>query len=242
ACDIRHLGQSLRDFGLIRQKLADMATLYFVAEAALYRTGDLIDSAFHANDGSIDGNRKAAEEFAVECSAVKVFSTECESRIVDDALQIYGGYGFTEEFPIARVYRDARVSRIYEGTNEINRLFIADRLYRKLRDGAITMCPDSFVSELCAKAYSKYESGQVVLGALSDLTILSYVEQSARTRARHGGLAAAAHGRFVNWANCQAAQAYQTITGEAVQIPASNLGHVDDLAEALLTTRRPVSF
>jgi alkylation response protein AidB-like acyl-CoA dehydrogenase len=121
ALDRRQFGQPIASFGLIRKKFAEMAARFYVAESMIYRTGALIDTAFAGSVGSPGANMAAAEEFSVECSMCKVFSTEAQAFIVDEALQVYGGYGFTEEFPIARIYRDARVSRIYEGTNEINR-------------------------------------------------------------------------------------------------------------------------
>lgn len=243
AKDRRQFGRSLSDFGLIQQKLADMASFYFAAESALYRTGANIDAAFAQYGGTIDGNRQAAEEFAVECSAAKVLSTEAEARIVDDALQIYGGYGFTEEFPLARIYRDARVSRIYEGTNEINRLFLADRLKRKSDEGKTSLegSNDSFVSELTTKAYKMFDKNQVTIGALSDLALLNYAEQSARLRgAQAGGIAQAAYERFANWVNLEAAKAYQTVTGEAVTVPKPFNGHVEALSDAVLSRRGPV--
>ena len=242
AKDRKQFGRSLSEFGLIRQKLADMASFYFAAESTLYRTGSNIDAAFDLYGGTIDGNRAAAEEFAVECSASKVLATEVESRIVDEALQIYGGYGFTEEFPLARMYRDARVSRIYEGTNEINRIFLADRLKRKVDEGkaSLTGC-GSFVSDLTARAFKAFEKDQVIVGALSDLVLLTYAEQSARLRAaKVGGIAQSAYERFTNWANCEAALAYQTVLGESVTVPAPHKGHVDDLADAILAKRAPL--
>jgi alkylation response protein AidB-like acyl-CoA dehydrogenase len=243
AMDRKQFGRSISEFGLIRQKLADMAAHYFAVEAALYRTGANIDAAFAAHAGTVDGNRAAAEEFAVECSAVKILATEAEARIVDEALQIYGGYGFTEEFPLARIYRDCRVSRIYEGTNEINRVFLADRLKRRADVGRATLeaVGDSFASELAGKAMAKFGSDQVTVGALSDLLLLTYAEQSARLRARQvGGVAQLAYERFTNWANIQAAMAFQTVTGEPVSVPAPRQGHIDELADAVLANRGPV--
>jgi len=243
AKDRKQFGRSISEFGLIRQKFADMAAFYFAAESAIYRTGENIDRAFDQFGGTIDGNRQAAEEFSVECSAVKVLATEVEARIVDEAVQVYGGYGFTEEFPVARIYRDARVSRIYEGTNEINRVFLADRLKRKSDAGEISLAGagDSFVGELAAKAFTKFEKDQVVIGALSDLAILTYAEQSARLRAKKiGGVAQSAFERFRNWANVQAALAFQVATGESVTIPNPNSGHIDELAEALMAKRSPI--
>lgn len=239
AVDRKQFGRSISEFGLIKQKFADMAALYFAAEAMLYRTGANLDDAFGKSDGSVDQNRAAAEEYAVECSACKVFATEAESMIVDEAIQVYGGYGFTEEFPLARIYRDARVSRIYEGTNEINRIFLADRLVRKGAD--LSGSGDSFISELAARAYRSFSKDQVILGALSDLTILHYAEQSSRMRAaQEGGLAKAAYERFVNWANGQAAAAFQAVTQESVALPASHPGHVDELAAYVLDKRAPL--
>jgi len=135
ALDRKQFKQPIASFGLIEQKFALAAALFFACEAMVYRTGALVDGAFERDGGSIDGNRKAAERYSVECSICKVFSTEAEALIVDECLQVFGGYGFTEEFPIARHYRDARVSRIYEGTNEINRVFIGDRLRLSLSFG-----------------------------------------------------------------------------------------------------------
>ena len=239
ALDRRQFNRPIAEFGLIKQKFADMAALFFAAESMLYRTGVQIDGAFD----EMGATAAAAEEFAVECSACKVFATEAESMIVDEALQVYGGYGFTEEFPIARIYRDARVSRIYEGTNEINRVFLADRLMRRVSEGRASLdsTGDSFISELAGRAYRKFSKDQVVLGALSDLTILTYAEQSARLRANQvGGLSQAAADRFTNWANLRAANAYQTVMGESVAIPAPRPGNVDELADAVLSKKGPI--
>lgn len=244
AQDRRQFGRPLSDFGLIRQKLADMAALYFAAEAALYRTGGLIDAGFEEMGGTVEGRRLAAEEYAVECSAVKVLCTEVEALIVDEALQIFGGYGFTEEFPMARLYRDARVSRIYEGTNEINRVFLADRLVRRLADqGQPQAAGDSFISTLLGQAIGRFDKdNQVLTGALSDITLLSYAEQSARLRAnQEGGLAAEAWKRFANWANPRAAAAFQMATGEALAIPAPQPVDMDALAAHILQRRAPLA-
>lgn len=241
--DRKQFGRSISEFGLIRQKFAEMAARFFAAESMIYRTGALIDDAFERYGGDIAGNRKAAEEYAIECSACKVFSTEAEAFIVDEALQCYGGYGFTEEFPIARHYRDARVSRIYEGTNEINRIFLADRLRKRAEAGTASLeaAGDSFISELAGKAIKEAPSDQIRVGALSDLIMLTYAEQSSRLRAeRVGGHANALYRIFINWANVQAAQRYQLITGEAVTIPAPDQLGVGDVAAAVLEKKGPL--
>ena len=173
----------------------------------------------------------------MECSACKVFATEMESRIVDECLQAYGGYGFTEEFPIARVYRDARVSRIYEGTNEINRIFMADRLVRRANEGKCSLVAsgDSFFSAL-----AHYRKEHKVQGATSDLLMLAYAEHSARVRAAQvGGMAEACYARFVNLAAPLAAAAFQTVTGESVSLPAPRAVSVEDLSEAVYARSGP---
>lgn len=240
AQDRRQFGQRIADFGLIEQKFALMASLFFVAEAMIYRTGNQIDSAFEAVGGTIEGNRKAAEEFAIECSLCKVFSTEIEAIIVDEALQVYGGYGFTEEFPIARHYRDARISRIYEGTNEINRLFIADRFRRKIRDGKISdgSSRDSFIADLADQATKIEFSDQVSMGAFSNLIIYAYAEQSARLRAKRlGGLAQTAFAIAEGWLNARAAEAFQTLTGQTVTLPNRPRIDVSALAQYVYTRK-----
>jgi alkylation response protein AidB-like acyl-CoA dehydrogenase len=244
AQDRKQFGQPIASFGLIREKLADMAARYFASESTLYRTGANVDSAFSEFAGTVEGNQKAAEAFSVECSAVKVLATDAQAMIVDEALQIFGGYGFTEEFPMARIYRDARVSRIYEGTNEINRTFISTRLARRAADAGTDLTPvgDSFISELAGKAIKRLDKDdQVQVGACSDLVILAYAEQSARLRAKQvGGITKAAHERFSDWAAVRAAQAYRTATGAEVSLPAPSNGHIDDLADALLSRRAPL--
>lgn len=242
AQDRRQFGTPLAEFGLIQKKFADMAIQYFAAESALYRTGALIDGAFEKSDGTEAGNRLAAEEFAVECSAVKVFCTEAESRIVDECLQVYGGYGFTEEFPIARIYRDARVSRIYEGTNEINRLFLADRFKRRIDEGRATLGKGrTFVEELAIDAIGKFEKDQLVLGSISDLLMLAYVEQSAQLRGqRLGGIYQVAANGFTDWANIEAMRV--SLPGQPRLTGGSMMRSTDviSLATSLLSSGSPL--
>lgn len=243
ARDRKQFGQSISEFGLIRRKFAEMAARFFAAESVIYRTGALIDGAFAEHGGTVEGNRRAAEEYAIECSACKVFATEAEAFIVDEALQCYGGYGFTEEFPIARHYRDARVSRIYEGTNEINRLFIASRIVRKARERGEAACSagDSFVSELAGKAIALPQDDQVVLGAQSDLAMLAYAEQSARLRAeQNGGMDRALFEAFASWANVHAAAAYQMATGGSVTVPPSPAHDWEAISDAVYDTGGPL--
>jgi alkylation response protein AidB-like acyl-CoA dehydrogenase len=244
ARDRKQFGQSLTNFGLIQKKLGQMAAWFFVAESMIYRTGAYIDEAFDAFGGTIDGNRKAAEEYAIECSACKVFSTEAEAWIIDDALQIYGGYGFTEEFPIARHYRDARVSRIYEGTNEINRVFLADRFQRKIMAGQTTLgAGESFIENLAVQASQTELNGQVDTGACSDLILLAYAEQSARLRAaKIGGAASDLYQAALPLLNAKAVEAWQSLTGKGVQLPDATKTDWSALADMVHHHNGPVRF
>jgi len=243
ALDRKQFGQAIASFGLIEQKFAMMAARFFAAESMIYRTGALIDEAFANSDGSIVGNRAAAEEFAIECSACKVFATEAQGMIVDEALQVYGGYGFTEEFPIARIFRDGRVSRIYEGTNEINRVFLADRLIRRAKDGRTSLngSDDAFVAELASKAMKVAPDDQIRIGALSDLLMCQFAEQSSRLRAQQvGGIKQTLYDVLLPWINSRAAEAYQTVTGEGVSIPAPGRPDYSGLANSVYEKKSPI--
>jgi butyryl-CoA dehydrogenase len=120
-----------------------MATRLYLAESAVYRAGGLLDRALADIDVAGDeGGRQVAralEEYAPECAINKVFGSETLDFVVDEMVQIYGGYGFIEDYPAARAYRDARINRLYEGTNEINRLVIASQLLRRAHAGRIPL-------------------------------------------------------------------------------------------------------
>jgi len=135
----------IADFGLVREKIANMATLIFVGEALVYRTVAMMDVALGEVDKSSPDaardTRKAIEEYAVECSIIKVWGSEMIDYVVDETVQIYGGYGFVEEYPAERTYRDARINRIFEGTNEINRLIISGFLLKRATSGQLPLMP-----------------------------------------------------------------------------------------------------
>jgi alkylation response protein AidB-like acyl-CoA dehydrogenase len=138
-------GKVIADFGLVQEKIANMATLIYVGEAAVYRTVGMMDGALNEVDktsaDAMKETRKAIEEYAVECSIIKVWASEMVGYVVDETLQIYGGYGFVEEYPAERAYRDARINRIFEGTNEINRLIITGFLLKRAMSGQLPLMP-----------------------------------------------------------------------------------------------------
>ena len=138
-------GKPIAEFGLIREKLANMAVLTYVGESLVYRTVGMMDDALNAVDRSApDAARqilKAIEEYAIECSIIKVWGSEMLDYVVDETLQIHGGYGFVEEYGAERAYRDARINRIFEGTNEINRLIISGFLVKRAVSNQLALMP-----------------------------------------------------------------------------------------------------
>ena len=139
----RQFGRPIASFGLIKHKIAEMAVRLFLAESAVYRVGGLVDQALGdvplSGEGGGREAARALEEYAPECAINKVLGSEMLDQVVDEMVQIYGGYGFIEDYPAARAYRDARINRLYEGTNEINRLVIAGQLLRRASAGRIPL-------------------------------------------------------------------------------------------------------
>ena len=128
----RHqFGRAISSFGLIKRKLAEMAIRCYVGDAMVWRTLGMIDGALETVDANDPIQAlKAIEQYAVECSIIKVWTSEALGFVVDEAVQVYGGYGYSKDYPAERAYRDARITRIYEGTNEINRMIIPTRLLK----------------------------------------------------------------------------------------------------------------
>lgn len=155
ALDRRQFGQPIAFFDAIRKKLAEMVVGAYVLDSVIYRTVGLMDERISALDpASPDHERQvmaALEEYAIEASISKILGSETISRIADQGIQVYGGYGFSEEYPLAAMYRDCRIDRIFEGTNEINRMVVYGYFLKKalmeelpLRDdgAAETAAPD----------------------------------------------------------------------------------------------------
>jgi alkylation response protein AidB-like acyl-CoA dehydrogenase len=135
----RQFGQPIARFGAIRQKLADMTTRLYVVESMLYRTAGLIDAAIGADHANPAVVLAALEEFAIESSILKVAGSEMIGFVVDENVQIHGGNGFVRDYPAERHYRDARVDRIFEGTNEINRLLVPSMLIKRALKGGLPL-------------------------------------------------------------------------------------------------------
>ena len=210
----RQFGRPIASFGLIQQKLGRMAVQMFAAESTLYRTAGLVeDSLSKLPEGENYDSQalQAIGEYAAECAMVKVQASEVLDFIADEAVQIFGGYGYIEEYPVARAYRDARVNRIFEGTNEINRLSIIDWFYRldqkgrlplkvKAREAleqlraAVPMAQEEIQSAknlfLCLWAMTherfgeKWQEEQEILAMLADLSIDIYSAESAELRSQ----------------------------------------------------------
>jgi alkylation response protein AidB-like acyl-CoA dehydrogenase len=264
----RHqFGKPINSFGLIRRKIAEMGALVFAGEAMAYRTAALIDA--HMTASGDEANRacklNSADEYSAECSLVKVFLTEAATICADHAVQCYGGYGFSEEYPVARFYRDVRVSRIYEGTNEINRIHAANTIVRRtfpggkstelaaslesminatLTDGTLGNMKRAFGQLLRAVGLSAGANGKIrleqdVQGAIADAAMhLFAVDSSLRRAARAEGPEKRYATTMAELVQCRSAAAFVTAVNHAVAGGSYRIGGLDRLLHTIFDATR----
>ncbi len=157
----RHaFGKSIGEFGMIQHKLAEMAIRIYAAESMSYRVAGIIDARLRDAPGTM---LKVVEEFAVECSFIKIFASEMLDYVVDEGVQIHGGYGYHQDYMVERAYRDSRINRIFEGTNEINRLLATGMLLKRAQRGQLPLV--AAVKQLQSELLSSPVSGTLVENA-----------------------------------------------------------------------------
>jgi alkylation response protein AidB-like acyl-CoA dehydrogenase len=166
----RHqFGKPISSFGAIKTKLAEMAVKTWVGEAMVYRTLGLIESAINATADAADPESKlrAIEEYAAECSAIKVSLSEYCDFVADEMVQIYGGYGYSADYPAEQAYRDSRINRIFEGTNEINRMLIPGMLMKRAMQGKLALLPaaQKLMDEVLTPSMPGFDEDEGVLAA-----------------------------------------------------------------------------
>jgi alkylation response protein AidB-like acyl-CoA dehydrogenase len=169
----QQFGKSISSFGAIKAKLAEQAIRTWVGESMIYRTLGMIEAGVGAVDSKdMDARLRAIEEYAAECSIIKVALSEYCDYVVDEMVQIYGGYGYSADYPAERAYRDSRINRIFEGTNEINRMLIPGRLMKSALSGNLALLPaaQALMDEVLSPQIGGFDDDDSLLAAEQKLT------------------------------------------------------------------------
>jgi alkylation response protein AidB-like acyl-CoA dehydrogenase len=162
----QQFGKSISSFGAIKSKLAEMAIRTWVGESMTYRTLGMIEDAI-TDPNDPNAKMKAIEEYSAECSIIKVALSEYCDFVVDEMVQIYGGYGYSAHYPAERAYRDSRINRIFEGTNEINRMLIPGRLMKAALSGNLALLPaaQALMDEILTPQMASFDDDEALLAA-----------------------------------------------------------------------------
>jgi alkylation response protein AidB-like acyl-CoA dehydrogenase len=163
----QQFGKSISSFGAIKSKLGEMAIRTWVGEAMIYRTLGMIEEGLGAvaDSKDMDARLKAIEEYAAECSIIKVALSEYCDFVTDEMVQIFGGYGYSADYPAERAYRDTRINRIFEGTNEINRMLIPGRLMKAALSGKLALLPaaQALMDEILSPSMANFDLDESLL-------------------------------------------------------------------------------
>jgi len=169
----QQFGRSISSFGAIKAKLGEQAIQTWVGESMTYRTLGMIEAGIGAVDANdLDARLRAIEEYAAECSIIKVALSEYCNYVADEMVQIFGGYGYSADYPAERAYRDSRINRIFEGTNEINRMLIPGRLMKNAMSGRLALLPAAqrLMDEVLSPQLSGFDDDDSLLAAEQKLT------------------------------------------------------------------------
>ena len=160
----QQFGKTISSFGAIKSKIAEMAIRVWVGESMTYRTLGMIEAAI-TDPNDPNAKMKAIEEYSAECSIIKVALSEYCDFVADEMVQIYGGYGYSAHYPAERAYRDSRINRIFEGTNEINRMLIPGRLMKAALSGNLALLPaaQALMDEILTPQMASFDDGEAVL-------------------------------------------------------------------------------